>query len=511
MNNGYLLEMRNTSKSFPGVKALDGVDFTLRSGEVHVLIGENGAGKSTLIKILSGAYTADCGEIYISGQKVEINTPRAAIDFGIAVIYQELNLNPFTAIYENVFLGREFSNRIGLLNTKRAVKETDNLLAQCGLDVSARMIVRELGVSQQQLVEIAKAMSMKARIFVFDEPTSALSDNEIERLFSRIRRLKADGCGIIYISHRLKELLEIGDRCTVLRDGQYIGTRRTQNIQIDELVKMIVGREFNESSRTETYVKEQEVLRAEGFSYKNQLDDISFGLRKGEILGVAGLMGSGRTELAKCIIGEYPVSRGRLFLHGRQINIRSVNQALNLGIVYLSEDRKKEGLFLQHQVKKNITISSLGQILRVGLLNTRKEENLCRQLKDKLKIKTPGLDVQVKNLSGGNQQKVVIAKWLLSKASIFIFDEPTRGIDVGAKDEIHKVMEELVKEGASIIMISSEFPEILKMSDRIMVMHLGKVEAILENESLSQEDVFHYAIGAHRLVKNGPGTQREDI
>lgn len=511
MNSDYLLEMRNTSKSFPGVKALDGVDFTLKRGEVHVLIGENGAGKSTLIKILSGAYAADCGEIYLRGQKVEINTPRAAIDLGIAVIYQELNLNPFTAIYENVFLGREFSNRLGLLNTKQAVKETEKLLDQCGLDVSARTIVKDLGVSQQQLVEIAKAMSMNARIIVFDEPTSALSDNEIERLFSRIRQLKADGCGIIYISHRLKELLEIGDRCTVLRDGKYIGTRQIKNIQIDELVKMIVGREFNESSRTETYVRGQEVLRAESLSYKDLINDVEFGLHEGEILGVAGLMGSGRTELAKCIIGEFPVTRGKLFLHGRPINIRSVNQALKLGIVYLSEDRKKEGLFLQHEVKKNITISALGQILRAGFLNSRKEENLCRQLKDKLKIKTPGLDVQVKNLSGGNQQKVVIAKWLLSKASIFIFDEPTRGIDVGAKDEIHKVMEELVKEGASIIMISSEFPEILKMSDRIMVMHLGKVEAILDNEGLSQEDVFHYAIGAHRLIKDGTESQREDL
>ena len=511
MNNGYLLEMRNISKEFPGVKALDGVDFSLKSGEVHVLIGENGAGKSTLIKILSGAYTADCGEIYLKGQKAEINTPRAAIDLGVAVIYQELNLNPFTPIFENVFLGREFSNRLGLLNAKRAVKETENLLSQCGLDVSPRTIVKDLGVSQQQLVEIAKAMSMNARILVLDEPTSALSDNEIERLFDRIRQLNADGCGIIYISHRLKELFEIGDRCTVLRDGQYIGTRRIDDIQIDELVKMIVGREFNESSRTETYVKEQEVLRVEDFSYKNLLDDISFGLRKGEILGVAGLMGSGRTELAKCIIGEYPVSQGKLFLNGRQNNIRSVNQALKHGIVYLSEDRKKEGLFLQHQVKKNITISALGQVLRAGLLNSRKEESLCRQLKDKLNIKTPGLDVQVKNLSGGNQQKVVIAKWLLSKASIFIFDEPTRGIDVGAKDEIHKLMEELVKEGASIIMISSEFPEILKMSDRIMVMHLGRVEAILENEGLSQEDVFHYAIGAHSFIKNETVTRKEGL
>jgi ribose transport system ATP-binding protein len=507
--NGYILEMRNICKSFPGVKALDSVNLSVNRGEVHVLIGENGAGKSTLIKILSGAYTADSGEIYINGNKVEINNPRTAIGLGIAVIYQELNLNPFTPIYENVFLGREFTNRLGLLNTKKAIEQTKRLLAQYGLDVSPRTAVKTLGVGQQQLVEIAKAMSMNAHVLVFDEPTSALSDKEIEHLFNRIRQLKAEGCGIIYISHRLEELFEIGDRCTVLRDGQYIGTRQIENIQIAELVKMVVGREFNESSRTESYAKEQEVLRIEELSLDNLLYDIGFALRKGEILGVAGLMGSGRTELAKCIIGEYRKSAGRVFLNGRQISINSVNHALKEGIVYLSEDRKKEGLFLKHHVKKNITISSLGQIVRGGLLNSRKEERLCSHLKDKLSIKTTGLEVQVKNLSGGNQQKVVVAKWLLSKANVFIFDEPTRGIDVGAKDEIHKIMEELVREGASIIMISSELPEILKMSDRIMVMHLGRVEAILENRGLSQEDVFHYAIGAHKFTDKGIKTQRE--
>jgi ribose transport system ATP-binding protein len=507
--NGYLLEMKSISKTFPGVKALDNVDFSLRSGEVHVLIGENGAGKSTLIKILSGAYTADTGEIYINGRKVEIQNPGTAIGLGVAVIYQELNLNPFTPIYENVFLGREFTNRFGLLNTKKAIRETRRLLDQCGLDVSPKTAVRALGVGQQQLVEIAKAMSMNAQVLVFDEPTSALSDKEIERLFDRIRKLKADGCGIIYISHRLEELFEIGDRCTVLRDGQYIGTRPIENIQIGELIKMVVGREFNESNRTESYVKNQEALRVEDLSMTNLLYDISFSLKKGEILGVAGLMGSGRTELAKCILGEYRKSAGRVFLNGRQININSVNHALKEGIVYLSEDRKKEGLFLKHQVKKNITISSLGQIIRAYLLNSRKEETICCQLRDKLRIKTPGLDEEVRNLSGGNQQKVVIAKWLLSNANVFIFDEPTRGIDVGAKDEIHKIMEELVKEGACIIMISSEFPEILKMSDRIMVMHLGRAEAILDNNGLTQEDVFHYAIGAHKFVDNETKKHKE--
>jgi len=496
---GRLLEMRDICKSFPGVQALDKVSFSVNQGEVHVLIGENGAGKSTLIKILSGAYTADSGDILINGEQVDITNPRVAIDLGISVIYQELNLNPFTPIYENVFLGREFTSRFGLLNSNRAIRETKKLLEQCGLDVSPKTVVKKLGVGQQQLVEIAKAMSMNSRIIIFDEPTSALSDTEIEILFSRIRRLEAEGCGIIYISHRLKELFEIGDRCTVLRDGQYIDTKRIEEVKIDELVKMVVGREFKESVRARTFVAPQEVFKVENLSYNNLLHDVSFTLRKGEILGVAGLMGSGRTELAKCIIGEYKKSAGRTILNGRDTNIISVNRALKKRIVYLSEDRKKEGLFLQHQVKKNITISALKRIVKTGLLNFAREETLCGELKDKLKIKTPGLDVLVRNLSGGNQQKVVIAKWLLSQASIFIFDEPTRGIDVGAKDEIHKIIEELVEAGASIIMISSEFPEILKMSDRIMVVHLGRVEAILENKGLSQEDVFHYAIGAHKF------------
>jgi len=506
-----LLEMRSICKSFPGVQALEEVSFSLNRGEVHVLIGENGAGKSTLIKILAGAYTADSGEILINGNPVDITNPRVAIGLGIAVIYQELNLNPFTPIYENVFLGREFVSRFGLLNPGKAIQETKSLLEQCGLDASPKTIVKNLGVGQQQLVEIAKAMSMDARIIVFDEPTSALSDTEIECLFDRIRHLKAEGCGIIYISHRLNELFEIGDRCTVLRDGQYIGTRNIEDIKINELVKMVVGREFKESTRAHSFVQPQVVLEVENLSYINVLHDINFTLRKGEILGLAGLMGSGRTELAKCIIGEYTKTSGRTLLDGRDTNIGNVNQALKNGIVYLSEDRKKEGLFLQHQVKKNITISSLNRIVKAGFLRFTEEEALCAELKEKLNIKTPGLDVLVKNLSGGNQQKVVIAKWLLSQAKIFIFDEPTRGIDVGAKDEIHKIMEELVEAGASIIMISSEFPEVLKMSDRIMVMHLGRVEAILDNKDLSQEDVFHYAIGAHKFEKQSKKHKRNNL
>ena len=496
-----LLEVKNVSKSFPGVKALDNVSFDLQPGEVHVLIGENGAGKSTLIKILSGAYHLDSGEIYIQGKPVTIENPRKAFDLGITVIYQELNLNQFTPIYENVFLGREFRHRFGFLDISKAIKETNVLLKKCGLLVSPKAIIKDLGVAQQQLVEIAKAMSLDANIIIFDEPTSALADAEIECLFTRIRELKAAGCGIIYVSHRLKEIFEIGDRCTVFRDGQYIGTRNIQDIKLKELVNMIVGRTFTASKRNVSYASDERVLRVEGLSYGTILKDISFDLKKGEILGVAGLMGSGRTELAKCIIGEFKKTSGTLYLNDAPTEIRSVNDALKHGIVYLSEDRRQEGLFLDHPVKTNMSIASLDNILSHRLLHFKKENALCAELREKLSIKTPSLETRSKNLSGGNQQKVVIARWLLTQARVFIFDEPTRGIDVGAKDEIHKIMEELVQEGASIIMISSEIPEVLKMSDRIMVMRLGSIEAILDNHDLTQEDIFHYAIGAHKIAQ----------
>lgn len=496
-----LLEVKNVSKAFPGVKALDNVRFDLKPGEVHVLIGENGAGKSTLIKILSGAYRLDSGEIYIRGRQVAIENPRKAFDSGITVIYQELNLNPFTSIYENVFLGREFRHRFGFLDTSKAIKETKVLLKKCGLQVSPKAIVKDLGVAQQQLVEIAKAMSFDANIIIFDEPTSALADKEIDCLFARIRELKAAGCGIIYVSHRLEEIFEIGDRCTVFRDGQYIGTRNIQDIDIKELVNMIVGRKFTASKRNVSYASDERALKVEGLNHAALLKDITFDLKKGEILGIAGLMGSGRTELAKCLIGELKKTSGALYLNDAPVDVKSVNEALKHGIVYLSEDRRREGLFLNHPVKTNISIASLDNILSHKFLNFKKEHALCSELREKLSIKTPNLATRSKNLSGGNQQKVVIARWLLTKARIFIFDEPTRGIDVGAKDEIHKIMEELVQAGASIIMISSEIPEVLKMSDRIMVMRLGSIEAILDNHDLTQEDILHYAIGAHKIVR----------
>jgi ribose transport system ATP-binding protein len=494
-NRKKLLEMRDISKSFPGVQALDHVGLDLYEGETHVLLGENGAGKSTLIKILTGAYRADSGEILIDGKRVEISDPRKGIALGISCIYQEYNLNPFTPVYENIFLGRELTKRFRLIDFKTTVKETNEILGRMGLSISPTVLVKYLGVAQKQLVEIAKAISMNARIIIFDEPTSALSEDEIKTLFQIIRDLKRQHYGIIYISHRLEEIMQIGDRYSVLRDGKMIGGGNVEGWALGEVVKMMVGREVLYLKRTESYVREEEVLKVDGLWYKDHVKDVSFSLRKGEILGIAGLMGAGRTELAKCIIGEYGKDEGKIYLNGKEAQLRSVNTSLKQGIAYLSEDRKGEGLFLKHAVKNNVTISALDRILSFRFLSFRKELDVCSKLISELRIKTPNLRINVANLSGGNQQKVVIAKWLMTMARIFIFDEPTRGIDVGAKEEIHKLMVTLLREGASIIMISSEIPEILNLSDRILVMRQGRVAKILDNKGVDQEEIFRYEAG----------------
>jgi len=496
-----LLQMRGITKSFPGVRALSDVSFTLEKGEVHVVVGENGAGKSTLIKILSGAYKADDGEVLIDGRKVLMDNPQKALKQGVSVIYQELNLNPYMPIYENIYLGRERTNVFGMLRRSLSIREAHQLLEKVGIDISPRVLVKNLGIAQKQMVEIAKAMSLNARIFVFDEPTSTLSQAETTRLFALIRDLRASGCGIIYISHRLEEIFQIGDRCTILRDGVCIGTRAIAAVSVRELISMMVGRDLGQATRrVESFSKDHVVLRVEGLCLTDVLSDISFELREGEILGLAGLVGSGRTELAKCIIGDLKKTAGRIVLDGAPVSLTSVKRALARGIAYVSEDRKKEGLFLKHQVSTNMTIASLRRISRYGLLSRRAERELCAATQRKLQIRSAGLNTQVRNLSGGNQQKVVIAKWLLTQARIFIFDEPTRGIDVGAKDEIHGIMLELLRHGASIIMISSDMPELLALADRILVMRMGKTQAVLENRGISQEDILSLAVGAHSFA-----------
>ncbi|KPL78789.1 D-ribose transporter ATP-binding protein [Ornatilinea apprima] len=492
-----LLEMRNISKEFSGVWVLQDVNLSLNKGEVHVLLGENGAGKSTLIKILSGAYTKTSGEILINGEKVDIKNPSDAFGYKIGVIYQEFNLNPFMSIYENLFLGKEYTNALGVIDKNRCIKEAKRALERVGLDVSPRTLVKDLSVAQMQLVEIAKAIMSQVQILVFDEPTATLTEREIEKLFQIICELRTNGVGIIYISHRMKELKQIGDRCTVLRDGNYIATVKLSEVEDCDLVRMMVGRTVEFEKRTESFIdKNEDVLSVEDLSCRNLIEGISFTLKKGEILGVAGLVGSGRTEMAKCIIGEYKPTRGTITIKGKQVKIKEPCDAISHGIVYLSEDRKNEGLIVKHDVKTNATLAGLDKLIKGGLINTEKEEDCANDLVKQFNIKTNGIKMLIKHLSGGNQQKVVIAKWVNSGADIYIFDEPTRGIDVGARQEIYSIMEDLARAGASIIMISSDLVEIIKMSDRVIVMHQGKVGGILENDvNLCQETILNYAIG----------------
>ncbi|WHH58067.1 sugar ABC transporter ATP-binding protein [Petroclostridium sp. X23] len=490
------LEMKNICKSFAEVQVLNHINFNLKPGEVHVLLGENGAGKSTLIKIMSGAYTKASGEIFIEDRLVEINKPKDAFQYGIGVIYQEFNLNPYMSIYENIFLGKELTKRFGLIDKRKAIEETESICKKVGLTVSPKTLVKHLSVAQMQMVEIAKALSMNVKVLVLDEPTATLTDTEIAKLFEIIRELKDDGVGIVYISHRMKELTEIGDRCTVLRDGSYIGTVELKNVTCDELIHMMVGRNVDFEKRAVSYRRPERALKVEGIYYKGLLKDVSFELYKGEVLGVAGLVGSGRTELAKCIIGEYRKDAGRIFINNKEEKIKCPSDAISKRIVYLSEDRKNEGLILKHEIKSNTTLTALGKIQKNGLINNDRERSCVNNLISQFGIKTNSMNTYVKNLSGGNQQKVVIAKWVFCGADVYIIDEPTRGIDVGARQEIYNIMEELLKEGASIIMISSDLVEVLKMSDRVMVMCNGEKAAVLDNSiNLTQENILEYAIG----------------
>ncbi len=489
-----ILEMRDIRKTFPGVVALDGVSFELRKGEVHILLGENGAGKSTLIKILSGAYRRDSGRIVLEGREIDIGNPRHAQELGIAIIYQELTLVPGLSAAENIFLGRE-PCRAGMVDHRKMFDAAQRLLDGLGVNVSSRSRVRDLGVAQQQMVEVAKALSLEAKILIMDEPTSALTEQEIKTLFEVIGRLKAKGVSVIYISHRLEELFEIGDRVTILRDGRYVGTHPVKEVSRFDLVRMMVNRELTEQFPKQTARRGGEVLRVEGLSREGALKDISFSLRAGEVLGIAGLLGSGRTELVRALFGADPVDSGKVYVKGRLQTVRSPRGAIRLGIGLLTEDRKTQGLILGLSVKENIGLPSLDRFSRMGIVNLRGEAAAIQPVVQELRIKTPSLDQKAVYLSGGNQQKVVMSKWLLSKADILFFDEPTRGIDVGSKVEIYQWMNRLTADGAAIVMISSELPEILGMSDRILVMHRGRIAKEFSRDEATQEKILHYALG----------------
>lgn len=474
---------------------MDDVHFDLRRGEVHVLLGENGAGKSTLVKILSGAYRKTSGQIRLGDKEMDIHNPHHAQELGISIIYQEFNLVPQLSTGENIFLGREQIHIPGLINQREIFASAQCILDDLGVEIEARKLVGELGVAQQQMVEVAKALSLEARILIMDEPTSALTEHEIVELFATIRRLKEKGVSVIYISHRLEELFEIGDRVTVLRDGKYVGTRNVSDVTTSVLINMMVNRELKAHFPKLKAALGEEVLRVSGLSIKGVLDDINLSVYRGEVLGIAGLLGSGRTELARSLFGVDKIDSGEIYIKGKRQRIKSPRRAINLGLGLLTEDRKSQGLIMILSTKDNICLPSVERFSRLGFVDTKEESQAATQYVRDLHIKTPSLHQQVMFLSGGNQQKVVISKWLCRQADILIFDEPTRGIDVGSKVEIYQLMNQLTARGAAIIMISSELPEILGMSDRIAVMNAGRIAEEFSAEDATQEKILQCALG----------------
>jgi len=489
-----ILEMKGISKAFPGVQALDNVDFDLYPGEVHVLVGENGAGKSTLMKILAGAYERDEGEIIVDGKIQDRWNPAIAKAKGVAMVYQEFTLVPYRSVMENIFLGREL-RRAGIFLAKSAMhEEAHRQMEAIGVAVDTRVPVMELGVAEQQMVEIAKAISLNARILVLDEPTSALTIREINQLFDTIQRLKARGVGIIYISHRLEEASVIGDRVTVLRDGRHIGTHQITEVSTDEIVRMMVGRRIEEMFPRHYCQPGEVALRVEGLCTRDKLRGVTFEVRFGEIVGLAGLVGAGRTETARAIFGLDPYTAGTIEIMGRRVHKISPPKAVSIGIGLLPEDRQRDGLFAILPLKSNIIMASLRKLFPYGFLSPRKERDVAQQYVDRLGIQPPDLERPVQYLSGGNRQKVVVGKWLAAGPKIFIFDEPTRGIDVGAKAEIHALMDRLANDGNAILMISSELPEVMGMSDRIYVMYDGSVAGEFPRGT-SAETIIRCAMG----------------
>lgn len=490
-----LVLMEGIEKNFPGVHALSQCRFDLRPGEVHALVGENGAGKSTLMKVLTGIYPKDAGRIYYKGKEVEISSPRVGLLLGISMIHQELNLMPHLTVAQNIFIGREPRKSNFLLDEKKINEKTLQLFEMMHLKLDPRTKVADLTVAMQQMVEIAKALSFNAEVLIMDEPTAALTDTEIEELFRIIRQLRDKGVGVIHISHRLEELKQISDRITVMRDGRYIDTVLTQEVTIDRIISMMVGRVIYEATPEIPENPSQEtVLEVKNFNRGNVIKNVSFNLKKGEILGFAGLVGAGRTEVARAVFGADPVDSGEIYVHGKKVHIKSPLEAVKQGIGYLSEDRKRYGLALGMDVEANIVLAAFKKFLKaLGWVNGAETRMTAAQYVQALSIKTPSLQQKVKNLSGGNQQKVVIGKWLTADTSILIFDEPTRGIDVGAKSEIYRLLNDLAQQGKSIIMISSELPEILRMSHRIVVMCEGRITGELSSAEATQEKIMTYA------------------
>jgi len=489
-----LLQMKGVSKSFPGVRALDKVDLTVYQGEVLALVGENGAGKSTLMKILSGIHRMDEGEILFEGNPVEIRNPLDSQKTGISIIYQELNLLNNLNIAENIFIGREPCMKNGLVDKRRAHKDTRALLDEVKLDIDTQTTVEKLSTAQKQMVEVAKALSFNARLIIMDEPTSSLTETETQTLFSIVRKLKARGVAIVFITHRMVEIFQIADRVSVMRDGMMITTLDAKKISESDIISAMVGREIGD-----LYVKEEApvgdvAMEVTNLSTKSFLKDISFYVRSGEILGFAGLVGAGRSEVMRAVFGIDPRQSGSISIKGRKVSIRKTRDALKHGIGFVPEDRKEQALILNMTIKRNMSLAALDRVSRGWFIDKLKESGLVSKFIDLLRIKTPSAEQRVINLSGGNQQKVVIAKWMANEPTILILDEPTRGIDVGAKKEIHKLMSDLARQGVAIILVSSELPEVIGMSDRIMVMHEGRIKGELARRNVTQEAIMQMAV-----------------
>ncbi len=489
-----ILEMKEIDKTFPGVHALDRVNLDVKRGEVHALMGENGAGKSTLMKVLTGIYSKDSGSIVYEGKEVEFTSPREAQAAGIVIVHQELNMMGHLTVAQNIFIGREIMKG-SIIDDGRMNEEAMKLFEKLNIDIDPSETMSRLTVGKQQMCEIAKAISHEAKVIVFDEPSAALTEAEIDELFKIIRDLRDKGLGIVYISHRMDEIKVITDRVTVMRDGCYVGTLITEDCTKDDIINMMVGRVIYEDPKTESAVAKDApvVLKVEHLNAGKMVQDISFELHKGEILGFSGLMGAGRTETARALFGADPKESGEIYINGEKVEIRDPQDAVNYGIGYLSEDRKRFGLVVGKTIAENSTMACLSDYMKGAFIDKKKEKKVAQQYVDSLKTKTPGVDQLIVNLSGGNQQKVVIAKWLVKNCDILIFDEPTRGIDVGAKSEIYHLMNELVAEGKSIIMISSEMTEILRMSDRIIVMCEGRKTGEIDISEATQENIMHAA------------------
>lgn len=493
--NDNLLELTNIHKSFPGVKALSGASLTVKAGQVMALIGENGAGKSTLMKVLTGIYKKDAGDIIYLGKATNFDGPKSSQEAGIGIIHQELNLIPELTIAENIFLGREFTNIFGCIDWNKTYAQADKLLAELHLKYDSRRLISDLSIGEQQMVEIAKVLSFNSKVIIMDEPTDALTDTETASLFEVIRKLKQQNCGVVYISHRLQEIFEICDAVTVLRDGQFIGEKKVSELTEDTLIEMMVGRKLQDQYPRIDIQRGKETLSVKNL-IGNGVNDVSFSLHEGEILGISGLMGAGRTELMKMIYGANPAKSGTIVLNGKTIKTQTPKDGLNHGIVYISEDRKKDGLILGMSVKDNMSLNALSYFVNpFKKLRLIDEQQAVDDFVGLFNIKTPSTNQIIGFLSGGNQQKVAIAKGLMTRPSILILDEPTRGVDVGAKKEIYQLINQFKQQGLSVILVSSDMPEVLGMSDRILVIHEGKVTGDFSISDATQEKLMAAAVG----------------